>query len=121
MGSSLTRDRTHVPCIGRWILNHCATREVHGLIFLAEKEKLAELINCDFACSSISKAHCYITKSLFFDYGHLGNGILTGLLESPKPRSLHQEAACDSTSIWQVASLEDTQKSGEPRHKQKHN
>ena len=28
MGSSQTRDRTCVPCIGRWIPNHCATREV---------------------------------------------------------------------------------------------
>ena len=28
VGSSTTRDRTCVPCIGRWILNHCATREV---------------------------------------------------------------------------------------------
>ena len=27
MGSSQTRARTHVPCIGRQILNHCATRE----------------------------------------------------------------------------------------------
>ena len=28
MGSSRTRARTHVPCIGRQILNHCATREI---------------------------------------------------------------------------------------------
>ena len=28
VGSSRTRDRTRVPCIGRRILNHCATREV---------------------------------------------------------------------------------------------
>ena len=28
MGSSRTRDQTHVPCTGRWILNHCATKEV---------------------------------------------------------------------------------------------
>ena len=28
VGSSRTRDQTRVPCIGRWILNHCATREV---------------------------------------------------------------------------------------------
>ena len=28
VGSSRTRDRTCVPCIGRWILIHCATREV---------------------------------------------------------------------------------------------
>ena len=26
--SSLSRDRTHVPCIGRWTLNHWATRKV---------------------------------------------------------------------------------------------
>ena len=26
--SSLTRDQTRVPCIGRWILNHRTTREV---------------------------------------------------------------------------------------------
>ena len=28
VGSSRTRAQTHVPCIGRRILNHCATREV---------------------------------------------------------------------------------------------
>ena len=29
VGSSQTRDRTRVPCIGRQTLNHCATREAH--------------------------------------------------------------------------------------------
>ena len=29
VGSSQTRARTSVPCIGRQILNHCATREAH--------------------------------------------------------------------------------------------
>ena len=33
VGSSRTRDRTHVPCIGRQILNHCATREVPQFSF----------------------------------------------------------------------------------------
>jgi len=33
-GSSQTRDRTHVLCIGRWILNHWITREV--LRFLSD-------------------------------------------------------------------------------------
>ena len=28
VGSSRTRDQTCVPCTSRWILNHCATREV---------------------------------------------------------------------------------------------
>ena len=33
MGSSRTRAQTRVPCIGRQILNHCATREVLDLHF----------------------------------------------------------------------------------------
>ena len=33
VGSSQTRARTRVPCIGRQILNHCATREAQGLFF----------------------------------------------------------------------------------------
>ena len=32
VGSSQTRDRTYVPCIGRWILIHCFTREVPVLL-----------------------------------------------------------------------------------------
>ena len=34
VGSSQTRARTRVPCIGRQILNHCATREAAHYIFL---------------------------------------------------------------------------------------
>ena len=33
VGSSQTRNRTHVPCIGRQILKHCTTREVPDLFF----------------------------------------------------------------------------------------
>ena len=32
VGSSRTRAPTHVPCIGRWILNHCTTREAPNKI-----------------------------------------------------------------------------------------
>ena len=35
VGSSWTRDQTRVPCIGRQILNHSATREVPPLYFSA--------------------------------------------------------------------------------------
>ena len=34
VGSSQTRAQTHVPCIGRQILNHCATREVPVLLYI---------------------------------------------------------------------------------------
>ena len=39
MGSSQTRARTHVPCIGRRILNNCATREapVYGILIKPPK------------------------------------------------------------------------------------
>ena len=33
VGSSWTRARTRVPCIGRRILNHCATRETPSLCY----------------------------------------------------------------------------------------
>ena len=33
VGSSQTRARTRVPCIGRQTLNHCATREALGFVF----------------------------------------------------------------------------------------
>ena len=35
VGSSQTRARTRVPCIGRQTLNHCATREALSQIFEA--------------------------------------------------------------------------------------
>ena len=37
VGSSQTRARTRVSCIGRQILNHCATREARNLSFLKNK------------------------------------------------------------------------------------
>ena len=37
VGSSRTRDGTRVPCLGRWILNHCATREVPTISFYSAR------------------------------------------------------------------------------------
>ena len=36
VGSSQTKDRTCVPCIGRQILNHCTTREVPLFVLVDE-------------------------------------------------------------------------------------
>ena len=38
VGSSQTRARTRVPCTGRQILNHCATREARGIFYLDQIE-----------------------------------------------------------------------------------
>ena len=40
MESSPTRAQTRVPCIGRQILNHCATREAPALVHLSTAEAL---------------------------------------------------------------------------------
>ena len=40
MGSSQTRAQTRVPCIGRQILNHCATREAQELAFDVGKRQI---------------------------------------------------------------------------------
>ena len=43
VGSSQTRARTCVPCIGRQILNHCATREAPRFHFYKEKHLHASI------------------------------------------------------------------------------
>ena len=40
VGSSQTRARTRVPCIGRQILNHCATREAPNILFTYHIESI---------------------------------------------------------------------------------
>ena len=37
VGSSQTRDQTHVFCIGRWVLYHWATREALPKLFAEQK------------------------------------------------------------------------------------
>ena len=40
VGSSQTRARTRVPCIGRQTLNHCATREAPMQFYIMEEDDL---------------------------------------------------------------------------------
>ena len=65
MGSSQTRAQTRVPCIGRRIRNHCATREAPGIdiSFLpGEWTKLTQLLLFHFWI----RAHPPKTLYLFF-------------------------------------------------------
>ena len=45
VGSSQTRARTRVPCIGRQILNHCATREAPIYVFEDTKVRRGTMEN----------------------------------------------------------------------------
>ena len=60
VGSSPTRDRTRVPCIGRWILNHCTTREVRACTF----KQSGRPINNSFTCISPYERTILITLEL---------------------------------------------------------
>ena len=64
VGSSQTRARTCVPCIGRQILNHCATRETpESLAFKMQIIHLCEpllLIRCTY------KGFIHLIQVLFF-------------------------------------------------------
>ena len=48
VGSSQTRDRTHVLCTGRQILNHCATREVLVYLFKEPALNFIDIFYCLF-------------------------------------------------------------------------
>ena len=65
MGSSQTRARTCVPCIGRWILNHCATREaLSGLLYTIFCPCFFDPRHGDFCCSlhlAYTSAKCTVS------------------------------------------------------------
>ena len=63
--SSLTRARTHIPCIGRQILNHWTTREVPGIV---DKDSVNTCEICQKAVlpfhlgHSVFDAGCFMKK-----------------------------------------------------------
>ena len=74
VGSSWTRAQTHVPCVGRWILNHCATREAPLYSFfrcyvlhLANVFCLPPLVTCLAKDTDIvDEAIYYFKANVFF-------------------------------------------------------
>ena len=50
VGSSQARARTRVPCIGRQILNHCATREALPPLFVFLCLRSHRLQDCSSSC-----------------------------------------------------------------------
>ena len=62
VGSSQTRARTRVPCIGRHILNHCATREALKDFLRQIGEKILlpsfQLLTYSDLVSGLHRSHC---------------------------------------------------------------
>ena len=72
VGPSWTRARTHVPCIGRWILNHCATREAPvPLLFCGCRAKtLRSCRKCPQGMSTFDE-HVYSRAVYLYAYNSL--------------------------------------------------
>ena len=58
VGSSQTRGRTCVPCIGRWVLNHRTTREVPVSDFVMLSFKILEI--------PLGGGHLMLLRGCFF-------------------------------------------------------
>ena len=68
VGSSRARDRTHVPCIGRWIPNHCVTREAPGIVFLISNSTWNFYQNKCNLYPSIQFTHFFLVMETFKIY-----------------------------------------------------
>ena len=78
VGSSQTRARTRVPCIGRQILNHSATREVPIFLFL--RFSLSLIFENLIMCLAVG-----LFRGIFFDtLGYLYLGVCFFLLRLGK-------------------------------------
>ena len=74
VGSSRTRDRTHVPCIGKRILNHCATREVLLRSSYANLCSFSLKILPYFSFSSIPMQRCSAYSNFYLTLNFSGLG-----------------------------------------------
>ena len=75
VGSSWTRARTHVPLIGKQILNHCTTREAPSLIFFIEVQLIYNVVLISAVQQSDSVIHIYTFFSMFFFHYGLSQDI----------------------------------------------
>ena len=98
VGSSQTRARTRVPCIGRQILNHCATREAQADRFLIGPGTITALWGDSWGVSAhkgapevdITKPRVIILYNVIFNSCHLLN-IYNGLRFFPCIGSFHSQ------------------------------
>ena len=67
VGSSRTRAGTRVPCIGRWTLNHCATREALKLI-LKINETISNLMLIMLIFYIFSNIYFYYINEKFYNF-----------------------------------------------------
>ena len=81
-----TRARTRVPCIGKWIPNHCATREAleHGH-FGASSCPLLMAVNSPQEQESL----CHLSRSIWGLMPEVTRDVLQGLLSEAPKASAH--------------------------------
>ena len=79
----LTRDRTHVPCIGRWIPSDWTSREVQSSrLFMAEKYPIVWKYRSLFLHSSVGKHLIFFPLFGCYEqccYGHSRTSFCVGI------------------------------------------
>ena len=91
VGSSRTRARTHVPCIGRQILNHCATREDPKLIFIGVQLIYNVMLASVQQSESVIRIYISILFQILFPYTSL--------------QRIEQGSLCYSVGSYQLSIL----------------
>ena len=92
VGSSRTRARTRVPCIGRQILNHCATREALICILL--------ISFCNYLFLILLISSCWIC--------FLGKRVIWPIHPTHTHTSLNRSRLYLHSSILRILVLKDT-------------
>ena len=91
VGSSQTRARTRVPCIGRQILNHCATREALNCCF---DRSFFQKVGVNFKVCLLKKLATFHSKDI--DTWNVQTAIeFTNILQKLDFRNVHSILFCN--------------------------
>ena len=91
VGSSWSRDRTCVPCIGKWILNHWTTRDVSAQVLVAGTDSALSVCTSSPFQGAVAHASARTCLPLFQAcWGHGAHCVHIGgrpeVLENKQPR-----------------------------------
>ena len=113
VGSSWTRNQTHVPCLGRWILYHWATRDAPLFLLLTCRSSLyildttslsnlcfVNILSQSVACLLISFTVFLISRSFWFELFQVTNFLKCFMLSVSSPRKKRTYSSISSNEVY---------------------